>query len=236
MEGSYTVPMSGPTFNLGIADTAHNNADYTTATFDNFSNLFGSGLLPATTTLSIAAGASFDLNGETQTVAALSSGSNGGSVINSNAAMPATLTLSATGGSTTFSGPINGTTGAINLVMSGSGTELLTGPISGPGSVSVNSGTLILAGSDSYTGGTTVLDGVLEVASGSSLPAGSSLTVGAGGTFIFDPTLAASPAAGTSAADAAAPAGGVAPVPEPGTLVLLAAAMAFGWSLGRRRK
>ena len=56
LEGSYTVPMSEPTFNLGVAATSHSNANsYATATFDNFSNLFGSGLLPATTTLSIAA-------------------------------------------------------------------------------------------------------------------------------------------------------------------------------------
>jgi len=41
-------------------------------------------------------------------------------------------------------------------------------------------------------------------------PGGTSLTVGAGGTFIFDPSVAATPAASAVAA-----------VPEPSTLALL---------------
>ena len=56
------------------------------------------------------------------------------------------LTLSPTGGSTTFSGMIQGggTLGAISLVMSGSGTQ-------------------VLAGSNTYTGGTTISAVVLSV-------------------------------------------------------------------------
>jgi hypothetical protein len=43
------------------------------------------------------------------------------------------------------------------------------------------------------------------------------LTVGAGGTFLFDPTASGSPLANPAAA--------VAAVPEPGTLVLVLAAL-----------
>ena len=60
-------------------------------------------------------------------------------------------------------------------------------------------------------------------ASAAAIPPGGSLTVGAGGTFIFDPTLAGSPLAGVVAASPAAD--GVAAVPEPGTIALLLAAL-----------
>ena len=49
-------------------------------------------------------------------------------------------------------------------------------------------GQLILSGTDNYTGGTTVSGGTLYVTKSSALPDGSSLTVGAGGVFIFDPS------------------------------------------------
>ena len=93
--------------------------------------------------------------------------------------------------------------------------------------MSASNGTLILSGSDSYTGGTTVNAGTLIATSNAALPAGTSLTVGAGGTLIFDPSLAGSPVAGSSG-------GAVAAVPEPGTLVLLLTAAIRGiWRLAK---
>jgi len=71
-------------------------------------------------------------------------------------------------------------------------------------------GTLILSGSNTYSGDTIVTAGVLVATSSTAFPGGTSLTVGAGATFIFDPSQAS-----------ASPIGAVA-VPEPGTLVLLA--------------
>ena len=50
---------------------------------------------------------------------------------------------------------------------------------------------------------------------------GTSLAIGAGGVLIFDPTASGAPQAGPS------PAGVAAPVPEPGTIALLLAAL---WS------
>jgi len=114
------------------------------------------------------------------------------------------------------------------LVLSGSGGNgcidtgdyavTLSGPLSGPGGLNkLGGGILTLTGSNTYTGGTTISAGMLVATSSSALPDGTSLTVG--GTFIFDPSASATPASGAVA------------VPEPGTLLLLAAGAIglLGW-------
>jgi hypothetical protein len=73
------------------------------------------------------------------------------------------------------------------------------------------------------------------VAAGSALPSGTSLTIGAGGTFVFDPSVAGAPVSGGQAV-AASPAGSVAAVPEPGTVALLIAGLAVGFGVWRKRK
>ena len=94
----------------------------------------------------------------------------------------------------------------------------------------IGSGELLLSGSDDYSGGTIVDAGTLIATNAYALPAGTSLNVGAGGTFIFDPSVSAAPMASAAASQAN-------PVPEPGTLVLLAAgAIGFlGYAWRRRR-
>ena len=128
--------------------------------------------LPAATALAISASAVFDLGGANQTIASLSNGNGngGGSVIDSAATLPSVLTLSPTGGSTTFSGSIlgGGTLGAIELVLNGSGTQ-------------------VLAGTNTYTGGTVVTSGELILEASSSILDGSSLTVGAGAAAFDGP-------------------------------------------------
>ena len=133
-----------------------------------YSNGVGAGILPATP-MQIAAGATLDLNGAYQTVASLSDLTpggyplaGGGSVINSSTG-GLTLTLSATGGSTTFSGAIsdNGAANAISLVMAGSGTQ-------------------VLAGSNTYSGGTTISAGTLQAGNAYSLGNGGPLTINGG--------------------------------------------------------
>jgi len=72
--------------------------------------------------------------------------------------------------------------------------------------------TLVLSGANTYSGGTYVDAGTLAIKAAAALPGGTALTVAAGATFVFDPSLSAPPVASGAVA-----------VPEPGTLVLLAA-------------
>ena len=170
--GAYTDAMPDPTINLGIADSAHNDVSTNTAMFDDLSTLATlapigplSNELPTTTVLSIAHGATVDLGGNSQQVAALADYAlgSGGRVINSGTGSISILTLSPTGGSSTFSGMIQGggTLGTISLVMNGNGTQ-------------------VLAGANTYTGGTTVNAGVLQIGQSNALPANRALTVNGG--------------------------------------------------------
>ena len=106
--------------------------------------------------------------------------------------------------------------------------------------MSGSGGGLILSGSDGYSGGTIVSGGTLAATTAAAIPVNQSLTISAGGTFIFDPlatasSLAASQAASPDASYAAQPAlrGVVAAVPEPGTVALLLAAL---WSAAIYRR
>jgi autotransporter-associated beta strand protein len=127
---------------------------------------------------------------------------------------------------------------ADNLAISGSGTLDVSDTSSivqtgGNRSLTMSGigGTLILSGSDAYRGGTNVTGGTLILASDAALPFDSKLTVGAGGTLIFDPSVAAaSQEALLTGAQVATPA------PEPGTLALLIAALVGGLGVWRRRK
>jgi len=93
-------------------------------------------------------------------------------------------------------------------------------------------GTLVLTGTgNTYTGGTYAEQGTLYVQNSGAILDGSSLVVGAGGTFVFDPTMTGSPLAATSSHMAVQ----LNPVPEPGTIVLLAVAAAVA-GLGARRR
>jgi fibronectin-binding autotransporter adhesin len=82
-----------------------------------------------------------------------------------------------------------------------------------------DNGTLILGGNNGYTGGTNVVAGTLVLDTSTALADGSSLTVGQGASSLFAP--AAGPAI-------AAPAGAIAAVPEPGTLLLLLTGLGCG--------
>ena len=150
-----------------------------------------------------------------------------------------------------FGANIGALTGAGTIDHSGSGSNTLTvgtgnanGALAGSientggslGLLKVGSGQLILAGNDTYSGATTVAGGTLYNTGPTSLPAYGALIVGAGGTFIFDPTVSvwgsAEPASAAHSAAAAAP------VPEPGALALLVAAalgIAGVFIVGRRR-
>jgi len=109
----------------------------------------------------------------------------------------------------------------------GSGPLIVSGPISGSAAlVKSGAGTLVLAGSVGYTGGTSVEGGTLILASANTIPAGMPLTVDAGDTWRFDPSVTASPVAASSVAAA---------VPEPSTIALLGATP-VGWIVYRWRR
>ena len=110
------------------------------------------------------------------------------------------------------------------LVLSGSVGEATLGS-----SLSLSgNGQLILSGTGSYTGGTFVEGGTLYMTSSTAIANDSNLTVGAGGTFVFDPSVTV-----TTATRGPAPA--VEAVPEPGTLALLIAGLVVGFGVWRRR-
>ena len=102
------------------------------------------------------------------------------------------------GGTFTIQGEIDGSGG---LVLSGSGTLILTNPY------------------NSYTGGTYVYNGTLVVTDPGAIEDGTDLNVGNTDVFLAAPYVA------TGASDAAPP--GAAAVPEPESLVLLAATALF---------
>jgi len=189
----------------------------------------------------VAGGGTFDTAVGDITVAGAVSGPSGLSLVKNGTG---TLTLSGpntySGATTITSGTLQvgsgGTTGSLgsgavtdaaNLVFNRSDTYTVSQAISGSSGLSQSGvGTLVLTASNTYTGGTTVAAGTLVATNSNAIPDGTSLTVGAGATFIFDPSQAsASPAAGAVA------------VPEPGTLALLAAGAIglLGWAWRRRR-
>ena len=151
---------------------------------------------------------------------------------------PGTLTLSNTTGTVpvTVNGGTQAIGSAITLASSLSVTLNNSGELALNGNVGESpvgqaltlggdgSGTLVLAGTNSYTGGTYVDAGTLIANNSSALADGSGLVVGAGGTFVFDPTVAGAP---TTAAPQIRRAG-VEAVPEPGTIALLIAGLVAG--------
>ncbi len=104
--------------------------------------------LPATTALAIAAGATLDLNGVSQTVASLADYAGGGGQVINTATGPVTFTLNPSAGATTFSGAIGGGGGgAVALVKNGAGTQVLSGTNTYAGGTTINAGVLRVDGS-----------------------------------------------------------------------------------------
>ena len=105
--------------------------------------------------LTVAAGATLDLNGVAETVASLS-GAATSTVLNSNTATSATLVLAAASGTATFSGSIltGGTNGALSLSKTGASTLILNNPTPtygasatiGAGTLQMGNGTVVLTG------------------------------------------------------------------------------------------
>src|SRR5262249_4058213 len=101
------------------------------------SNLFSllpngdSKAIPDASIVTIASGATLDLNGTAETIGGLAGGTSG-AVKNSNGAAPGTLTVNTAAGVTAiYSGAIivaGGGNGTLNLVKAGAGTEIFNNP------------------------------------------------------------------------------------------------------------
>ena len=150
---------------------------------------------------------------------------------------PTELTFSSTGLTTwpgNYTMPLTNSM-SMSVTSSPGFQATIPGSISGTGSLTlVGGGELILSGSNTYTGGTFVDDGTLIINSASSLPSGSSLTIGAGGTMIFDTSVTGSPAMASSYE--IKPSSNTESVPEPSTMILVLASVPFILLFFKRRK
>jgi autotransporter-associated beta strand protein len=158
--GTFTIPTPG-SYTLSFVGTDPGGADL--SSFITNVSIAVQAKLPATP-LAIAAGATFDLAGTSQTVVSLSDVVAGdqGTVTTSLPFTAAMLTLTPSSGSTTFSGAIQDGSGTVGLTLNGAGTQ-------------------VLAGVNGYTGGTTVSKGTLRVASTGTLGPGN-LSIASAGT------------------------------------------------------
>jgi len=138
-----------------------------------------------------------------------------------------TASVTVTGGTQTIASAMQIANGNLLVAASNSGILNISGNILDDNNgrsltlAGDGSGTLVLSGTantyGSSGGGTVVEQGTLIVNNSGAIADGSSLTVGAGGTFIFDPTM------GGTSIDAA-PSLRPEVVPEPGSLSLLGVA------------
>jgi fibronectin-binding autotransporter adhesin len=131
------------------------------------------------------------------------------------------------GGKLLADGPV--ATITANLIYDSPAASTYQGILAGAGnSLTVNGAgaLLVLSGSNTYGGDTNVQSGTLVVDSPAALPSGTSLIVGIDANSVFAPVLPG----GQGAASAPA----VSPVPEPGTLALLAAGTLM--LIGRQRR
>ena len=154
----------------------------------------------------------------------LTPGTSGSLTLANTGSSPALITV--TGGSQAIAANV-ALAGSLTIAPSAETTLTIAGnmseSISGSGSLLLNdAGTLILSGSNGFTGGTVVTNGTLILTNNEALAGGSSLTIGDASAFAGGPGDA-NPGAissGLSAPLAASPS--ITPVPEPGTLLLLA--------------
>ena len=147
----------------------------------------------------------FDLFGSTTNINGLS----GAGSVDNSASSAVTLDVGNNDATTAFSGSIENSNPAGLLALT-----------------KVGSGTLTLSGTGTYLGGTTVNDGTLIATNSRAIQDGTSLSVGDPSDLSLLPA-AIVPAAAIPSVASATPAASsaIAPVPEPGTLALIAAVL-----------
>ena len=165
--------ISGNTFtanNLASGQAAFSIAPFSTDDRAQMTVAFGAAnVIPATTTVTIGAGTTLDLNGFSDAIDPVNDdrgGSNVGTITNSKTGTTATLTIGSNNGSGSFNGTISNGAGTVALVKTGTGTETLTG-------------------TNTYSGGTTIDSGTLNINSDSALGADKGTLTFNGGTLQF---------------------------------------------------
>ncbi len=200
--GSLTGLGGGVTFALPIVLTSSGSS----GTFDTSSSsltvagpISGSGGLTKTGSGSLLLGALNSYSGLTNVNQGILLLANSAAVVNSTVAINVNNGLQFSPAVGTFNlGGLSGgdlltltdkADGAVALVVGSDGASTtFSGAIGGNGSLTkTGPGRLVLSGSDSYIGGTCVYAGTLVLASPTAPEDGTTLTVGAGGTFVFDP-------------------------------------------------
>ena len=139
--------------------------------------------LPATTPVSVASGAIFDLTGISQTVALLS----GAGRVTNSAGQAVTLTLSNNTGTATFSGNITdqAASNSVSLIQNGAGTNIFSGANTYRGTTTIRGGLFLVNGSlgtnavtvtnGGTLGGNGVINGAVTVQNNGTLSPGSGI-------------------------------------------------------------
>lgn len=153
---------------------------YTGPTTVSQGTLTVSGSLSDRTAVTVASGATYNVNAS-DTIGSLA----GAGTVSSSNAGAKVLTAGAANTSTTFSGVIQNGTGALGLAKTGSGTMTLTGVNTYTGPTTISAGTLKLSGSGAIAGSTAVTNNAtfdVTQASGN-VALGGTYTQGANGTL-----------------------------------------------------
>src|SRR5262249_46918588 len=142
---------------LTLANTANSYGGDTTINAGTL-QLGAAGVIPDSSSVTVAAGAVFDLHGFSEAIDAL----NGGGTVTSSAAGTVTLTVGASNGSGAFAGVLQDGSGTLALTKTGTGTQPLSAPNPHPGLPAASQGAITTQSNPALgaaTAGTTVAAG-----------------------------------------------------------------------------